>query len=121
MGPSQRFVAAIAVLFWPVVAGAATLTAEQAQQHVGQTATVCGTVASAHYAARSRGQPTFLNLDKPYPAQIFTAVIWGENRAAFGMPERALLDRRVCVTGKIRTYRGRPEMFLRKPEQLSEQ
>lgn len=121
MALSARFAAAFVVLVWPAFAHAANLTAEQAAQHVGQTATVCGTVASAHYAGRSRGRPTFLDFDKPYPAQVFTAVIWGKNRTAFGMPERALLGEHVCVTGKITRYRGRPEIVLHDPRQLSEQ
>ena len=52
---------------WAAGARAASLTAEQAASHVGETATVCGTVASAHYARRARSQPTFLDLGKPYP------------------------------------------------------
>lgn len=51
--------------------------------HVGQMATVCGRVASAKYATKANRQPTFLNLDKPYPNHVFTAVIWGSDRAAF--------------------------------------
>jgi hypothetical protein len=30
---------------------------------------------------RTRRQPTFLNLDAPYPQHIFTVVVWGESRA----------------------------------------
>ena len=41
------------------------ISALEASKHIGETATVCGTVASANYATRSRGKPTFLNLDKP--------------------------------------------------------
>jgi hypothetical protein len=41
------------------------LTTAEAKDHVGEQATVCGKVASARYAATSRGKPTFLNLDKP--------------------------------------------------------
>jgi hypothetical protein len=48
------------------------LTAAEARGHVGENGTVCGKVVSTHYADRSRGQPTFLNLDKP--------VIWGSDR-----------------------------------------
>jgi len=59
---------------------AAPITPEEAAGHIGENATVCGVVASAHYAQRSRSQPTFLNLGKPYPAQIFTAVIFGSDR-----------------------------------------
>jgi hypothetical protein len=48
-------------------AATSTLTSAEASRHTGEAATVCGAVASATYAARSRGGPTFLNLDKPYP------------------------------------------------------
>ncbi len=75
---SRRFpLLAVAVLLASVVWCAApssgqeqeakTLTAKEAAEHVGEVATVCGKVASATYAARSRGRPTFLNLDEPYP------------------------------------------------------
>jgi hypothetical protein len=45
------------------------LTAVEAKDHIGERATVCGRVASTRYAATTRGKPTFLNLDKPYPAR----------------------------------------------------
>ncbi len=59
---------------------AATLTAVQAKHHVGKPRPVCGVVANATFAARSKGLPTFLNLEKPYPEHIFTALIWGSER-----------------------------------------
>jgi hypothetical protein len=49
----------------------AHLTAAEAKNHVGETATVCGRVASAHFAEKAKGLPTFMNLDMPYPQQIF--------------------------------------------------
>ncbi|MBV9784905.1 MAG: hypothetical protein JO264_13930 [Acidisphaera sp.] len=98
---------------------AATLNSGEAREHVGETATVCDTVASAHYAPTSRGQPTFLNLGHPYPNPDFTVVIWGEDRAKFGTPE-ALEGHRVCVTGSIRSYRGGPEVIATDPGQVKE-
>lgn len=53
------------------------ITAADAKNHMGEEATVCGYVASARFASSTRGQPTFLNLEKPYPNQIFTVLIWG--------------------------------------------
>ncbi len=79
---------------------------------------VCGVVASARYAERSKGRPTFLNLDKPYPNAIFTALIWGEDRSKFDQPEIRLLEKRICTTGIITQYKGAPEMVLRQPSQL---
>src|SRR2546426_4926707 len=63
------------------------LSANEAKDHIGEMATVCGSVVSTRYAASTKGQPTFLNLDKPYPNQIFTVLIWGSNRSKFGGPE----------------------------------
>lgn len=51
------------------------ITPEQAANYIGKVKTVCGKVVSVHYAYSSRGRPTFLNLSKPYPKQIFTVVI----------------------------------------------
>jgi RecG-like helicase len=94
----------------PVQAQTKKITPTEAKSHVGEKATVCGTVASARYVDRSKGQPTFLNLDEPYPKQIFTIVIWSNNRAKFDEPEKRYRDKRVCVTGTIKSFRETPEI-----------
>ena len=81
-----------------------TLTAEQAKDHIGETAKVCGQVASVHLAFKTRGQPTFLNFGKPYPHHVFTAVIWGLDRAKFGDPQQLYLNKNICVSGRITAY-----------------
>jgi hypothetical protein len=96
-----------------------TYTADQAKSHIGERATVCGLVASAHYAASSKGQPTFLNLNKPYPNQIFTVLIWGSDRAKFGAPERDFTKKNICVTGTIEQFRGAAEIIARSPSQIA--
>ena len=97
-----------------------TITAEQAKDHIGETAKVCGQVVSARLAFRTRGQPTYLNLDKPYPHQVFTAIIWGLDRGKFGDPQQSYLNKHICVTGRITVYRGQPEMVLHNPKQIRE-
>jgi hypothetical protein len=94
------------------------LSAAEAKNHVGERATVCGKIVSTRYANRSKGQPTFLNLDKPYPNQIFTIVIWGSDRSKFGDPEAKYSDKNVCVTGKITSYRDIPEIAANDPSQI---
>jgi DNA/RNA endonuclease YhcR with UshA esterase domain len=107
MGRSRIFALCAVVLIGSLPAIAAPISPEDAANHVGESATVCGIVVSAHYAARSRSQPTFLNFGRAYPAQIFTAVTFGSDRAKFGEPEKTLQGKRICVTGIIRLYRGR--------------
>jgi len=94
------------------------IPAAEAKNHVGERATVCGKVVGTHYAGRTKGNPTFLNLDEPYPGQIFTILIWGSDRAKFGDPETKYGNKEVCVTGLIKDYRGVPEVVAEQPSQI---
>jgi hypothetical protein len=94
------------------------ITAADAKDHVGEVRTVCGKVVSTHFAVKSKGQPMFLNLDEPYPKETFTILIWGSDRAKFGTPETKYKDARVCVTGKITSYRGTAEIVATEPSQI---
>jgi hypothetical protein len=95
-----------------------TISPDNAAKFIGQQKTVCGTVASAHYAARTKGQPTFINLDKPYPKQIFTVLIWGSDRSKFEKPPETLSGKEICVSGVIQSYRGGPEIIVKDPAQI---
>ncbi len=98
-------------------AAAQTISATDAKNHIGEKATVCGKVASERTATSIRGEPTFINLDTAYPNQIFTVLIWGEDRPNVGTlpPEGS----RVCVTGMIQEYRNTPEIVVRNNSQWS--
>jgi hypothetical protein len=116
---------AAALLFLLVVSTASAqgggLTAAKAKDHVGEKSTVCGKVVDSHYASHTRGQPTFLNLDERYPNQIFTIVIWGNDRQKFGDPEAKYREKQVCVTGMITSYKGVPEIAAKEPSQIEVQ
>lgn len=95
------------------------ITPAEASKYVGKTVTVCGKVCSATNATRSKGRPTFLNLDRAYPNQIFTALIWGENRGKFSTPpERAYNGERICVTGTVSSYRSQAQIVVKNPSQI---
>jgi hypothetical protein len=108
----------VGLLALPTLAQKKYSTSE-AKEHFGETATVCGDVASTRYSDSTKGQPTFLNLDKPYPNQVFTIVIWGNNRGKFGTPENDFKGKRICVTGKITAYAGLPEIVADDPKQIT--
>lgn len=98
------------------------IEAAAARQHVNADAKVCGFVAQTRYAESATGQPTFLNFDKPFPDEVFSAVIWGgaAERARFQEPPELMYVRRnVCVTGRIELYLGKPQIVVRDPAQLS--
>jgi DNA/RNA endonuclease YhcR with UshA esterase domain len=109
-----------ALLVWASSACAEPVSPEDAVRHIGKSATVCGVVASAKFASSSRSKATFLDLDKPYPIAPFTVVIFGSDRSKFGTPETSLRGKRICVTGKISDYHGKPEIVLTDPSQLTQ-
>lgn len=90
------------------------VSADEARNHFGESARVCGKVVSATYAEASSGSPTFLNLDKPYPDHVFTIVVWEEDRASFGgSPEIRFADANVCITGLVKNYQGVAQIVSR--------
>lgn len=105
----------LSIVFLP--AAAQTITAADAKNHVGEKATVCGRVADERTATSSRGEPTFINLDSAYPNQVFTILIWGEDRKNVG--EMPRVGAHTCASGMIQAYRGVPEIVVRSGEQLS--
>jgi hypothetical protein len=120
MSPVRLLVASAVFGSWAFSTTAAPLNPTKRPATIGETATVCGVVASAKYEANAKSQPTLLNLGKWSPKAIFTAVVYGENRAKFGNPETGLRGKRICVTGKISDYQGKPEIVLTEPGQLSQ-
>jgi DNA/RNA endonuclease YhcR with UshA esterase domain len=116
----KRAAMVVASLLWAAIAYAQTqISASEAKKHVGERATVCGRVASARYAMKSSGSATFINLDRAYPNQIFTIVIWGSDRQKFGDPETSFSGKRVCVSGEITLYRGAAETTVHEPSQIT--
>jgi len=77
-----------------VAVRAASIAPEEAVAHAGETATVCGLVVSAIYAAQAPQSPTFLDLGRAYPNQIFTAIERNSaNRKRCGVVESASWER----------------------------
>jgi hypothetical protein len=104
----------IAFVVLVIAVGTATaqsITAADAKNHIGEQATVCGKVASEHTATSSRGEPTFINLDAAYPNQIFTILVWGDDRQKVGELPRE--GSRVCATGvQMRMYSSKRQRAI---------
>ena len=108
MSPLRKAVL-LAFLLTPVFACAQNISASDASKHLGEQGTVCGRLAQTHTASASPGVPTFIDFERPYPNQPFSAVIWHPDRPSVGaLPRVGVL----CVTGTITDYHGRPEIVL---------
>ncbi len=77
---------------------------------------------STKYARTSKGQPTFLNIGKPYPDEgRFSVVIWDDNRANFSSPPEVYYKgKTIYVTGLVTEYKGVPEIEVKSPSQIQE-
>ena len=98
-----------------------TMTAAEAQNHIGETATVCGKVVGARvnkYGVAGRGRPIILALDKPEPNPGFLVVTWPENGKP-GKPEATYQGKQVCATGKIEKGWRVAQIIATKPSQIS--
>jgi hypothetical protein len=109
MSLSTRVALAV-LLLATLFARAQDIPASQASKHLNEIETVCGTVAGKNTATASAGTPTFIDFEKPFPNQTFTAVIWQRDKAAVGSFPSAGA---VCVTGLVTQYHGRPQIVLR--------
>ena len=106
----------VAALLFTSAGETQTLTAAQARMHEGETATVCGVVASERMAVESKGKPTFINLDSAYPDAVFTVVIWDQDRQKVGAIPR--LQAHMCAKGLIAYYHGVPQIIVRTRDQI---
>ena len=96
-----------------------TINPKDALGYIGTQQTVCGTVANSKYVSASKGQPTFINLDQPYPNHIFTILIWGDSRRNFAFEPENFYRGRICVKGIISSYKGRAEIIVTSPDQIT--
>jgi hypothetical protein len=92
----------------------------EAANSLGSFATVRGPVVDSHYASLGEGQPTFLDVGRPYPdPDRFSVVIWGRDRPNFASPpEQAYRGRTVCVSGLIDTAAGSAGIEVTSPEAI---
>ena len=93
-----------------------TITAAQAREHDGEAATVCGVAQNEHVAATTRGKPTFIDLDSSFPYQIFSILVWDQDRPNVG--ELPHTGAHVCVNGVINYYHGVPRIVVKNSGQF---
>lgn len=86
----------------------------KAQNHIGEYASVTGTLVDAYTSASGT---VFLDFCKSYKTCPFSGVIFAGDVSAFGDLSR-WSGKTVTLTGKITSYQGTAEIKLTKPHQL---
>lgn len=89
------------------------------KDHIGDSVKYCGKVVTARLMDRMNNAPAFLNIDGAYPNQVFTVVIWKQDREKFKeSPEKFYLNKDVCIYGKVETFKEQVQIILRSESQI---
>jgi len=92
-----------------------TIDYTEAPKHIGQTASVRGTLVKVY---TSKSGTTFLDFCDNYKTCPFTAVIFSSDAKQF--PDlQTYVGSTVTLTGKISSYQGKAEIVLSSPTQIS--
>jgi hypothetical protein len=92
-----------------------TISYTDALSHVGEMASVRGTIVEAY---TSKSGTVFLDFCQSYKSCPFSAVIFADDAKKFG-DLSTLNGATVTLTGKISSYQGKAEIVLSSPSQLS--
>jgi hypothetical protein len=109
----MKYLGWICLMISLVNSGIAALSATDAANHVGETASVRGTVAQVRTISSGM---TFLNFDQAHPNSPFTAVVPAN---ATGYPDlKGIEGTEVEVSGTITLHKGRAQIVLSGPDKL---
>ncbi len=108
----------LSLFFVAAVTAQTSIKLEDVSKHIGDSVTVCGKVAGMRYFENSKNKPTFLNIGANHPNQSLTVVIWENARSLFTSKVEDLMDKEICITGRIILYKERPEIVIERPDQI---
>lgn len=92
---------------------------EDVSRYIGDSITVCGKVFNSHYLRSSANKPVLLNIGTG-DRDLLTVVIYDRNRRNFKeAPEKYLLDKDICITGRIELHNNRPQIVIQKEQDIS--
>ena len=95
------------------------IAAKEASKHLNENVMVCDQVFGGKYL--SGADITLIDVGGNHPNELLTLVIKGDDRKKFASaPEETFKGKKVCITGKIIDYKGKPEIMITEPDQIKE-
>lgn len=93
---------------------------EEVTNHMGDTVKLKAKIFGIKTLSNAKGTPTLINLGAAYPNQLLTIVIWQEvkEKLGFDPSDAKYIGGLAEVTGKIESYKGKPQITLTNPSQL---
>jgi hypothetical protein len=96
------------------------IPAKDAAKHLNEKVMVCDVIYGGKFL--SGADITLIDVGGSHPDELLTLVIKGDDRKKFTTaPEDAFKGKKVCITGQIVDYKGKPEIIITDPEQIKEQ
>lgn len=90
-----------------------TITSREVKLHIGDSLIIKGYVADIYLSDKV----AYLNFENKFPKNVFTCTVFSGKMNEFGDLSR-FKGKNVEVTGKISTYKNKPQIILNSKEQL---
>jgi DNA/RNA endonuclease YhcR with UshA esterase domain len=98
--------------------GQTKISIDSVSRYAGQKVTVCSEV----FGVKTNEKVTYINLGAAYPKSPLTIVIFAKDLANFPeVPAKLYGNQPVCITGTIKEYKGKYEVVVTKPEEITVQ
>ncbi|WP_298392238.1 hypothetical protein [Flavobacterium sp.] len=78
-----------------------------------KTVTLCETVTGT-YQTKSENKVLYLNFGAAFPNNAFTVVVFQKDFKNFSYDLLTLKNKKICVTGKVVIYKGKPQIIISK-------
>ncbi len=90
-----------------------TISSKEVKQHIGDSLNIEGYVADIYLSDKV----AYLNFENKFPKNILTATIFSGKMEEFGDLSK-FKNRKVVVTGKITSYKNKPQVVLNTKDQI---
>ena len=94
-----------------------TISAADAGNYIGKKEVVCSEV----YEVKELSCVSFLDLGANYPDNPLTIVVFARDLGKFTSGLEISDHKNICVTGTIQEYKGKPEIIITSPQEITVQ
>jgi|ERR1035437_4243863 hypothetical protein len=97
---------------------AQSISPDEAFTHINDSITVCGVVKETHFMKKADKYMCYLEFGDAFPNEIFSVYISDEVRRKMTYDLGKLNGKSICISGKIKLVKKKPEMTIYKESQI---